>query len=103
MLNGGALVREINAPGSCSRLTDEHVKQLIEGRKLKREIIETAGLCSLRPGEVRETIKFNPTNTGGIGIPYAHPFTGEICLVRVRPDSPPLIDRKPAKYLSPKG
>src|SRR5262249_51531286 len=37
------------------------------------------------------------------GILFLHPATGETRLVRVRPDIAPVIDGKPAKYLSPKG
>jgi len=91
------------APGKYLRLTDEHILQLIEERKLKREIIEAAGLWSANAQEVREIIKFNPTSTAAIAFPYSHPFTGETRLVRVRPDVPPMIDGKAAKYLSPKG
>src|SRR5262245_19329232 len=36
-------------------------------------------------------------------IPHFHPLTGELRYTRVRMDNPPIIDGKPAKYLSPRG
>src|SRR5262249_34441712 len=39
----------------------------------------------------------------GLAIPYIHPLTADIRLVRIRPDNPPLIKNKLAKYLSPPG
>ena len=72
-------------------------------RGLASETIEAARLRSASAEEVRSILNFNPTNSSGLAIPYLHPLTGETRMMRVRPDKPPVIDRKPAKYLSPKG
>ena len=101
MLDGEAVAKEMYAPGSYSRLTDDHVKQMLR-RGLKSKTIEAAGLWSALPHQAEELLGFNP-HAGGIVIPFFHPFTGEVPLSRVRPDRPPLIGGKPAKYLSQKG
>src|SRR4051794_30624980 len=85
-----------------ARLTDEHVKQILE-RGLTRETIAAVGFSSLSAEEVLAVLKFNPNRSAGLGIPFLHPRTGETRLIRVRPNVAPLIDGKPAKYLSPKG
>lgn len=92
-----ALVQDSNA-----RLSIQHRAALLH-RGLTDVTIKAAGFCSLTSEEVLAILKFNPNKSAGLGIPFLHPTTRETRLVRVRPDIPPVIDRKPAKYLSPRG
>lgn len=82
-------------------LTDEHVRQMLR-RGFKQKTIEEAKLYSGLPEQATELLGFNP-HSAGVIIPFFHPFTGELVLYRFRPDRPPIIGNKPAKYLSPKG
>jgi hypothetical protein len=54
--------------------------------------------------QVKAILGFNPTNSPGLV--FSYPGTngnGQKPFMRVKPDVPPVIDGKPAKYLSPKG
>ena len=84
-----------------SRLTDDHFRQMLR-RGFKRETIEAAGLWSAIPEQATELLGFNP-HSAGVVFSYRNPFTGEIVLPRFRPNIPPIIGNKAAKYLSPKG
>jgi hypothetical protein len=84
------------------RLTAIHREQL-HGRGLSDPILNAADLRSLTADDVMAVLKFNPNRSAGLGIPFFHPVTGEIRMLRVRSDIAPVIDGKPAKYLSPKG
>jgi hypothetical protein len=84
-----------------SRLTDDHQRQMAR-RGIKLETAEAAGLWSATAEQVADILGFNP-KSGGIVFPYFHPLTGHVMLNRVRPDNPPVINGKAAKYLSPKG
>ena|SRR5262245_51457235 len=72
-------------------------------RGLTNATIDAAGFSSLSAEQVLEILKFNLNKSGGLGIPFRHPTTGETRFIRVRPYIAPIIDGKPAKYLSPKG
>ena len=85
-----------------TRLSVQHVEALHK-RGLTQATIDAAGFRSLTAEEVLAVLKFNPNRSAGLGIPFSHPHTGETRLIRVRPDVAPLIDGKPAKYLSPRG
>ena len=61
-----------------------------------------AGLRSASSREAKTILGFDP-QSGGILIPYWHPQTGAIRVFRFRPDNPPLVNGKPAKYLTPRG
>lgn len=80
-------------------LTDVHLNCLLD-RGLTHVTIEAAGLWSASVEEVAQILGYDP-KSAGIVIPYLHPITGQVILNRVRPDRPPIIDKKPAKYLSP--
>ncbi len=92
-----ALVQDSNA-----RLSIQHRAALLH-RGLTDVTIEAAGFRSLTSEEVLAILKFNPNNSAGLGIPFLHPTTSETRLIRVRADIAPILDGKPAKYLSPKG
>jgi len=85
-----------------SRLSLLHIEAL-QKRGLTNATIDASGFRSLTAEEVLAVLKFNPNRSAGLGIPFLHPVTGETRLVRVRPNIAPVIDGKPAKYLSPKG
>lgn len=61
--------------------------------------IENAKVYSASADEVREILGFNPTDSAGMVSPYPHTDGFK----RVKPDTPPIINGKAAKYLSPKG
>src|SRR5437879_1020599 len=84
-----------------TRLSAQH-REALRKRGLTAETIEAAGLWSASAEQVAELLGFNPCSAGVV-IPYMHPLTREVALNRVRPDNPPIINGKPAKYLSPKG
>lgn len=70
---------------------------------LSDETIEKAGFYSASAEEVKEIVGWDP-KTPGLAFPYpgtekddGKPF------IRVKPDTPPIINGKNAKYLSPKG
>lgn len=71
-------------------------------RGITLETAEAAGLWSATAEQVADILGFNP-KSGGLVIPYYHPITGQVVLSRVRPDRPPNINGKTAKYLSAKG
>ena len=74
---------------------------MLRRRGLTDKTIREAGLWSARSQTAAELLGFNP-NSGGLIFPYWSPLSHEVVLNRVRPDTPPLISGKPAKYLSPK-
>jgi RecA-family ATPase len=84
-----------------ARLSDDHMKQILR-RGLTSNTATVGALWSGLSHQVEELLGFN-AHSGGIVLPYRHPLTGEIVLNRVRPDRPPIIGGKGAKYLSPKG
>lgn len=84
-----------------SPLSEAHLRHLHD-RGLTDATIEAASLWSANVAQVAELLGFNP-GSGGIVIPYFHPLTGQVVLNRVRPDRPPIIGGKAAKYLSPRG
>lgn len=84
-----------------TRLSADHARQM-ERRGLSPQIIEAAGLHSALPARIAEILGFK-VSSNGIVIPFHHPLTDEVVLNRVRPDIPPTINNKLAKYLSPKG
>lgn len=84
-----------------SPLSDVHLQHLHEWG-LTDATIYAARLWSASAQQVAELLGFNP-GSGGIVIPYVHPFSRQVVLNRVRPDRPPVIGGKQAKYLSPKG
>jgi hypothetical protein len=87
--------------GYTSRLSFEH-REALRRRGLTDVTIEAAGLWSASAEQVAELLGFDP-HSAGLVIPYQHPRTEKVALNRVRPDYPPIIGQKPAKYLSPKG
>jgi RecA-family ATPase len=87
---------------SNARLSLLHIEAL-QKRGLTNATIDAAGFLSLSAEQVLTILKFNLNRSGGLGIPFIHPTTEETRLIRVRPDVAPIIDGKPAKYLSPKG
>jgi hypothetical protein len=53
---------------------------------------------------VTDIIGFNPTNSPGLAFPYSPSNeSGLKPYIRIKIDKPPVINGKPAKYLSPKG
>lgn len=82
-------------------LTEDHQRQMAR-RDITLATAEAAGLWSATADQVADILGFNP-KSGGLVIPYFHPITGQVVLNRVRPDRPPSINGKTAKYLSPKG
>lgn len=62
--------------------------------------ITSLGFYSGTAEEVERILGFNP----GPGLVIPYPGTGGTeAFYRVKPDAPPIIDNKPAKYLSPRG
>lgn len=82
------------------RLLDHHRHDL-EASGLSPETIAAAGIYSAPEPETREILGF------GVGpgwvIPYPGTENGARPFCRVKPDTPPVWNGKPAKYLSPKG
>jgi hypothetical protein len=71
---------------------------------LTDETIVAAQLFSATAAEVLDILGFNPTQSPGLAFPY--PGTSkdrERPFIRIKPDIPPTIQGKKAKYLSPKG
>src|SRR5467141_3123875 len=99
MLDGEAVGQGNHSNGRLSLLDVEALQR----RGLTNTTIDAAGFRSLSAEEVLAILKFNPNRSAGLGIPFLHPTTGETRLVRVRPGIAPIINEKPAKYLSPKG
>ena len=83
-------------------LTAFHLEAL-QKRGITQETAEAAGLYSASMEDVRRVLNFNSTNSPGLAIPFIHPSTSATVMVRIKPDRPPIIDGKEAKYLSPKG
>ncbi len=67
---------------------------------LSNETIRSLGFFSGTTQEVEEILCFNAGS--GLVLPYPC-LDKEERFCRVKPDNPPIIDGKPAKYLSPKG
>ncbi len=91
-----AHVDTINDP-----LTAPHRKHL-QDRGLSDQTIAAARLFSVSPAEAGDTLG-RTIGCPGIALPYQDPFNKTVSLTRVRPDTPPTIKGKPAKYLSPRG
>jgi AAA domain/Domain of unknown function (DUF3854) len=89
--------------GSYTGLLTPYHRDLCHARGLTDDTIEKARLWSGSPEAVRQALGYNPNNSPGLMIPYFHPLTGELRYHRVRMDTPPIIDGKPAKYLAPRG
>jgi len=82
-----------------SRLLPHHLEDLYRSG-LSDQTIEALEFYSATAAEVADILGFDAGP--GLVIPYpsyeeARPFS------RVKPDQPPIIEGKPAKYLSPKG
>lgn len=84
------------------RLTHIH-RALLHGRGLSDETIDNARLFSADTNTVSEYLGFNPSQSGGIIIPYLDPEHGHAWIYRVRLDSPVRVNGKEIKYLSAKG
>src|SRR5687768_16059989 len=83
-------------------MTELLLHHLLDLRRsgLSEETIRELGFYSGNTDEVRAILGFDAGP--GLVIPYpAYDTLGPFS--RVKPDSPPLIDGKPPKYLSPKG
>jgi hypothetical protein len=72
-------------------------------RGLNAQIIQQAGLHSASLAEARRLANNQKIDTSAVVIPFLHPDTGALRMVRLRPDRAPMLDGKPAKYLSPRG
>ena len=83
-------------------LNPVHLDSLLK-RGIAPATAEAAKLYSATSQQVRALLNFNPTNSPGLAIPYFAPLIGAARMVRIKPDKPPIIDGKEAKYLSPKG
>src|SRR2546425_7845620 len=101
MPDGELLLQGNHVQERSPRLSTPHLDALLQ-RGLTLETIEAAGLWSASREEVTRLLRFD-AGSGGIVIPFSHPLTGEVVLTRVKPDTPPIINGKPAKYLSPRG
>lgn len=89
--------------GSYTGILTPYHRDLLHARGLTDETIALARLWSGSPEAVRHALGYNPNSSSGLMIPYFHPLTGELRYHRVRMDTPPIIDGKPAKYLAPRG
>ena len=85
------------------RFLSPHDREVCSAHSLNDETIEKAGLYTGDAAEVRRVLGFNPNNTSGLIMPNYDPFTGMIRQCRVRCHTPPIVDGKPARYLSTKG
>jgi hypothetical protein len=81
------------------RLFPHHTEDLRRSG-LNDETIEALKFYSGTPAHVRAILGFDVGP--GLVIPYPE-VAGQNPFWRVKPDNPPIIDNKPAKYLSPKG
>jgi|SRR5215467_6264446 len=99
-MNGNGATTDSSA-GAKSLLSKHHLTVLLE-RGITEETAIAAGLRSASSREAKITLGFDP-RSGGILIPYTHPQKGAIRTFRFRPDNPPLVDGKLAKYLTPRG
>ena len=82
-----------------SNLVDIHLKDL-RSSGLNDDTIKELGFYSGSTEEVTEILGFN----AGPGLVIPYPYCGgSQPFFRVKPDTPPKINNKPAKYLSPKG
>jgi hypothetical protein len=79
------------------------VIEALQKRGFTNATMDAAQLVSLSAEESYQILKFSLNKSAGLGIPFLHPYTGETRLIRVRPNIAPIINGKPAKYLSPKG
>lgn len=82
-----------------SNLLSHHMDDLRRSG-LSDETIKTLRFCSADAFEVNSILGFNAG--AGLVIPYPD-NDGDKQFSRVKPDNPPVIKGKPAKYLSPKG
>ena len=87
--------------GTCSPLSPQHFDALLK-RGLTPETIAAARLRSATAKEVADLLGFDP-HSGGIELPFLNPISGEAVSKRIKPDIPPLINGKSAKYLSCRG
>jgi hypothetical protein len=84
------------------KLDARHLEDLAASG-LSEETIQRAGLYSASPQEGSTILGFRLT-CRGLAFPYPNlNENGRPPFVRVKPDVPPIIGGKPAKYLSPKG
>ena len=77
-----------------SQLSEAHLKALHD-RGLIDTTIHAAGLWSASAEQVAQLLRFDP-RSGGLVIPYHHPFTGQVVLNRVRSDTHPIKTGKAA-------
>ena len=82
-------------PDDCV-LHDHHLADLARSGLLP-EHARAVGIQSLSTAGVSKIARFSVASTG-----YAIPYFGSD-LVRLRLDTPPILDGNPSKYLSPKG
>jgi hypothetical protein len=75
----------------------------LHGRGLSDETIDQARLLSADREKVSEYLGFNPSQSGGIVIPYLDPLSARERIYRVRLDSPVRANGKEIKYLGAKG
>lgn len=90
---------------TMSKLCPHHCEELYASA-LSDDYLAACFYRSLTADEVAKLLGFNWNgNTGGLGIGYPNTLDGNGIPTywRIKPDSPPLIDSKPAKYLTPKG
>jgi AAA domain-containing protein/uncharacterized protein DUF3854 len=99
-MNGAATSGETNGRAK-SFLSAVHLTILSE-RGISKETAIAAGLRSAPSREAKAILGFDPQSSG-ILIPYTHPQTGTVRTFRFRPDNPPIVDGKAAKYLTPRG
>lgn len=78
-------------------------RALLHGRGLSDQTIYHSRLLSADKEKVSEYLGFNPSQSGGIIIPYLDPISGSERIYRVRLDSPVRANGKEIKYLSGKG
>src|SRR5262249_39325811 len=88
--------------GSDNILTTAH-RALLRSRGLSDDTMEKARLSSADKDRVAEYLGFNPSQSGGIVIPYIDPMSAHEVIYRVRLDSPVRTNGKEIKYLGAKG
>lgn len=90
---------EPTSSGSPLPLKEEHMFDL-RASGLSDDTLRHTGYRSATADETRKILGFSVGP--GLVIPYTLP-EGEAPFFRVKPDTPPVLDGKPAKYLTPKG
>jgi AAA domain/Domain of unknown function (DUF3854) len=83
-------------------LSPPHLNALLK-RGMDAQTMQQAGLYSATRDDARQIVNNPKIESAALVIPFLHPETGAVRLRRVRPDTPAIIDGKPAKYLSPRG